>query len=599
MKTRHQNISLVFDIETDGLLLDVSKFWVGWTYCLESKKYEKFLDVNEMIDYLNTATTLIGHNIIGYDIPALNKLGRNKVRGDVKIVDTLILSRLAYYDADFSFSHSLNAYGQRLGFPKGDHSDWTKYSPEMDEYCKRDVDVTVKVLQHLRRKTGQWLPDTALELEQAVQTIIVQQHLNGWLFDVKAAQALHVELLDKMDKAERELHEVFKPIKSFVPKKYPTTAYKKDGTKSQALLRQEALGCDTFIIDGQPQWGYYEDLTFNPGSGQHIHKFIEHYFGKQRWEMTEKGTPRTDAKSLKKMFKDKEFATPLLHYQEVKKLLGQLAEGQGSWLNTVCTDKKIHHNVNILGAVTGRATHSSPNLAQVPSPRAFKGAEVRKLFIPRNGWVSVGCDLSGVELRCLAHYMARHDGGEYGKKLIEEDIHTANQIAAGLPTRDNAKTFIYGFLYGAGDAKIGEIVKGTSADGKRLKTQFLAKTKGLEKLVKGVQQAAKRGYLIGITGRRLYVRSPHAALNVLLQSLGGYISKYWMIEAHKKIKEVGIRCNQLGWIHDELQFECHPDDSESLSKILEDSAVKAGEVMGLRIRIDAEAKIGESWYDVH
>lgn len=597
--TRHQNTSIVFDIETDGLLLEVSKFHVGWTYCLESKKYEKFLTANEMVMYLNEADTLVGHNIIGYDIPALNKLASLKIREDINIVDTLILSRLAYYDADFSFSHSLNAYGQRLGFPKGDHSDWTKYSPEMDEYCKRDVDVTVKVLQHLRRKTGQWLPDTALELEQAVQTIIVQQHLNGWLFDVKAAQTLHVELLDKMDNAERELHEVFKPIKSFVPKKYPTTAYKKDGTKSQALLRQEALGCDTFIIDGQPQWGYYEDLTFNPGSGQHIHKFIEHYFGKQRWEMTDKGTPRTDAKSLKKMFKDKEFATPLLHYQEVKKLLGQLAEGDNAWLKQVRDNNRIHGSANILGAVTGRFTHSNPNMAQVPSVKAFKGVESRSLFCVPKGYKLVGCDASGLELRTLSHYLAKHDGGEYGKKLIEEDIHTANQVAAGLPTRDNAKTFIYGFLYGAGDAKIGEIVKGSSADGKRLKQQFLSKTKGLDKLVKGVQQAAKRGYLIGVTGRRLFVRSPHAALNVLLQSAGAYIMKYYLVHVTGELQKAGVEFYHVGNIHDELQLQVKEEDVDKCVSILNNGWSVVEKRLNWRCQLDGEAKIGNNWADTH
>ena len=588
---KHQSTkTIVFDIETNGLLLDVSMFYVGWAYCLESKKYEKFLDVNKMIDFLNTATTLVGHNIIGYDIPALNKLGTKNVSKDIKIIDTLILSRLAYYDADFSFSHSLNAYGQRLGFPKGDHSDWTRYSPEMDEYCKRDVDVTVKVLQHLKRKTGQW---------QQVQAIITQQHINGWLFDVKAAQALHVELIDRMDKAERELHEVFKPIKSFVPMKYPVTAYKKDGTKSVTLLRHEALGCDVHEIDGKPTWGYYEDLVFNPGSGQHIARFIEHYFGKQKWEITEKGTQRTDAKSLKKMFKDKEFAKPLLHYQEVKKLLGQLAEGDNAWLKQVRKNNRIHGSANILGAVTGRFTHSNPNMAQVPSVKAFKGVESRSLFTVPHGYKLVGCDASGLELRTLSHYLAKHDGGEYGKKLIEEDIHTANQVAAGLPTRDNAKTFIYGFLYGAGDAKIGEIVKGSAADGKRLKTQFLAKTKGLDKLVKGVQQAAKRGYLIGVTGRRLYVRSPHAALNVLLQSAGAYIMKYYLVELNKQLTERNIDFAFVGNIHDEVQIQVKEEQADEVASIAEACFPIVEMKLNWRCKLDGEAKIGNNWADTH
>lgn len=599
MKTKHQSTSIVFDIETDGLLLDVSKFHVGWTYCLESKKYEKFLDVNEMVTYLNTATKLIGHNIIGYDIPALNKIARCKVRNDIDLVDTLILSRLAYYDADLSYSHSLRAYGDRLGFPKGDHSDWTKYSPEMDAYCKQDVDVTTKVYQHLMRKTVKWLPEKALDIEQQVQAIISQQHINGWMFDVKAAQALHVELLNSMEEAEKALHEVFKPIKSFVAKKYPASAYKKDGTKSHVLLRQEAMGCDVHEIDGKPQWGYYEDLVFNPGSGQHIARFIEHYFGKQKWEMTDKGTPKTDARSLKRMFKDEDFAKPLLHYQEVKKLLGQLAEGDNAWLKQVRDNGRIHGGANILGAVTGRFTHSKPNMAQVPSVKAYKGMESRSLFKVPHGYKLVGCDASGLELRTLSHYLAKHDGGEYGKKLIEEDIHSANQAAAGLPTRDNAKTFIYGFLYGAGDAKIGEIVKGSSADGKRLKQQFLAKTKGLDKLVKGVQQAAKRGYLIGVTGRRLYVRSPHAALNTLLQSAGAYIMKYYLVELNKRLTERNLDFAFVGNIHDEVQIQVKEEHADEVASIAEACFPIVEMQLGWRCRLDGEAKIGNNWADTH
>lgn len=597
--TRHQSTSIVFDIETDGLLLDVSKFWIGWTYCLESKKYEKFLDVNELVEYLNQADTIIGHNIIGYDIPVINKLATTQVSKDVKIVDTLILSRLAYYDKDPSFSHSLRAYGERFKFPKGDHSDWTKYSPEMDAYCKQDVDVTVKVYQHLMRKTVKWLPDEALNLEQQVQEIISQQHINGWLFDVKKAQALHVELIERMEQAEKELHEVFKPIKSFVPKKYPSTAYKKDGTKSQALLRQEALGCDTHIIDGKPQWGYFQDLTFNPGSGQHIARFIEHYYGKQKWDYTDNGTAKTDAKTLNKLFKGKEFAKPLLHYQEVKKLLGQLAEGDNAWLKQVRDNNRIHGSANILGAVTGRFTHSNPNMAQVPSVKAYKGVESRSLFTVPKGYKLVGCDASGLELRTLSHYLAKHDGGEYGKKLIEEDIHTANQVAAGLPTRDNAKTFIYGFLYGAGDAKIGEIVKGSSADGKRLKQQFLSKTKGLDKLVKGVQNAAKRGYLIGVTGRRLFVRSPHAALNVLLQSAGAYIMKYCLVHVTGELQKAGVEFYHVGNIHDELQLQVKEEDVDKCVSILNNGWSVVEKQLNWRCQLDGEAKIGNNWADTH
>jgi DNA polymerase I-like protein with 3'-5' exonuclease and polymerase domains len=337
---------------------------------------------------------------------------------------------------------------------------------------------------------------------------------------------------------------------------------------------------------------------FNPGSGKHIVWWVERLLGPQNWLRTEKGNPKTDADTLELMFSEEPFIKPLLHYFEVNKLLGQLAEGPKAWLRFE-REGKIHHEVDILGAVTGRATHRNPNLAQVPSIRKYKGVEARKLFKPRPGWVQVGCDLSGVELRCLAHYMYVHDKGEYARQILEGDIHTVNQEAAGLPTRDNAKTFIYGFLYGAGDAKIGLIVGGDKKRGRQLKQSFLRKLPALKKLIDGVQRAAKRGYLIGITGRRLYVRSPHAALNVLLQSLGGYIAKQWMVVAHDEIKERGLRCAQLGWIHDELQFEVHPDDADELMSVLEQSSLIAGEQLGMRMPIHSEAKKGADWSECH
>ena len=602
--TNHQQSSaqssstLVFDIETNGLLLECDKFWVGWTYCLETKEWERFRNASDLVRKINTSSCIVGHNIIGFDIPALNKLSSEKIRSDIEIVDTLILGRLAYYDKDSSFSHSLDAYGQRLGFPKGEHSDWTKYSEEMDEYCKNDVMVSVKLYQHLKRKTP-WLPKEALDLEQEVQKIVTEQHVNGWLFDTKAAQLLHVELLDSLEKAESELFETFAPLKTFVPVSYPKAAYKKDGTKSQVLLRQEAKGCSICMIDGVPTWGYFEEVVFNPGSGQHIVRWVETLYGPQDWIITEKGNPKTDSATLEKMFSDKEWSKPLLHYFEVKKLLGQLAEGDNAWLKKVGKDGRIHGSANILGAVTGRFTHSNPNMAQVPSVRAFKGRESRALFTVPRQCKLVGCDASGLELRTLSHCLARYDGGAYGTKLLEADIHTANQEAAGLPTRDTAKTFIYGFLYGAGDAKIGQIVNGTSKEGKRLKDTFLARTQGLNNLVNDVKKAAKRGYLVGLTGRRLYVRSPHAALNTLLQSAGAYVMKYYVVLLDKKLKEGGYEYKMVGNIHDEIQMQVNEDHAEQVARICEETFADVTNKLNFRCKLEGEAKVGSNWADTH
>jgi len=571
--------SLIFDIETDNLLLDVTKFWVGVTYCIETKEEKVYYDPTELVYDLSCATLLVGHNIIGYDLPVLDKL--TGIRLAVPVVDTLILAKLAYYDKDKGWSHSLDSYGERLGYKKGKYDDWSKYTKEMEEYCKRDVQVTKKLYTHLKRKTT-WLPETALQLEQDVQKIVTKQYMRGWKFDEEKARALHIELVEEKEVAEAALFETFKP--KFLP----------DGKVKTPKRPFRRMGVST-VGPHQP----IKLRTFNPGSGNHVVWWVERVLGKQKWLLTDKGNPKTDADTLQLMFGAEEFLTPLLHYLEVNKLLGQLAEGNLAWLKLVREDGRLHGQNDILGTVTGRASSSRPNMSQVPSVRAYKGAEARELFTVPNDKILVAADLSGVELRCLAHYMARYDGGRYSKILLEGDIHTANQEAAGLPTRDIAKTFAYSTLYGAGDAKIGTLVGGGTKEGKKLRAAFEDNTPGYRQLTEGVKSAAKKKWIKSITGRRLFIRSPHSALNTLLQNMGASIAKVWMVEVDRRIQEEGVDAVQINWTHDELEFECSEEDSEKLMKILEESSIKAGNILGSRTIIESEAQKGRTWKDVH
>lgn len=572
--------TLIFDIETDNLLLDVKNFWVGVTYCIETKEEKVFYEADEMVTELNTAKTLVGHNIVGYDIPVLNKLCTNSISNEIELIDTFILAKLLYYDKDKSWSHSLDAYGERLGVKKGNYSDWSKYTKEMETYCKQDVKVTSKLYTHLKRKS-KWLPKEALEIEQDIQKIVTQQYQDGWEFDVKKGEKLHVELVREKEIAEEELWSTFKP--RFLP----------DGKVKEPSRPFRRMGIST-VGPHQP----IKLRTFNPASGNHVVWWVELELGKQKWLLTEKGNPKTDAESLRDMFSEEPFLKPLLHYLEVNKLLGQLAEGDKAWLKQV-RGGRIHGQADILGAVTGRFTHSNPNLAQVPSVRAYKGRESRSLFTVRQGYKLVGADASGLELRTLSHYLSRYDEGKYGDTVLEGDIHSANQEAAGLPTRDMAKTFIYGFLYGAGDAKIGTITNGGAKEGKVLKARFLKKTTGLGQLVKDVKEAAKKKYLRGLSGRRLFVRSPHSALNTLLQSAGAYYMKYWVIAVDKMIKEEGLDAKMVGNIHDEIQCEVREDQAEKFAKNLESLFIKVGKDIGMRIKMEGEAKIGNNWEETH
>ena len=304
--------------------------------------------------------------------------------------------------------------------------------------------------------------------------------------------------------------------------------------------------------------------------------------------------PKIDEAVLKHI--DKPEAKLLLEYLLISKRLGQVAEGRQGWL-TLVKDGRIHGEVNTNGAVTGRCTHSKPNVAQVPASRAVYGSQCRDLFTAPEGKVLVGADASGLELRALAHFLHPYDNGAYARTILEGDIHTANQQAAGLPTRDHAKTFIYAFLYGAGDQKIGSIVGGSRREGKRLKAEFMRKTPAIKKLQHAIEQSLKgKQWLGGIDGRRLPVRSAHSALNLLLQSSGAVLMKKALIVFNGNAPHP---YELHGNIHDEVQFSCLEEHAEELGQLFCDSLAKAGKLLRFRCPLDGEYSIGKTWKDTH
>ena len=257
-----------------------------------------------------------------------------------------------------------------------------------------------------------------------------------------------------------------------------------------------------------------------------------------------------------------------------------------------------------MGAATSRCSHAAPNIAQVPNTHASYGKDCRALFTANRGEKLLGVDVSGLELRCLSHYLSRYDGGEYGKKLIEEDIHTVNQTAAGLATRDQAKTFIYGFLYGAGDQKIGEIVGKGSKEGKKLKKKFLSELPALKQLRTKVQRKAEEhGAIKGLDGRSVPVRSKHSALNTLLQSAGAIICKRWVVETHKILNENGFKCgqdySQVAFVHDEIQLTVKEEYADKIGKLCTEAIIATGNEYKLRIGLTGEYKIGNNWAETH
>ena len=417
------------------------------------------------------------------------------------------------------------------------------------------------------------LPDWVC-LEHQVAELLTQQEQHGWQFDTDSAERLAFELREDLRKTEEALRRKHPFVYggSFIPKRdNRTSGY----VKGAELSRLKEL---------------------NPTSRDHIAWILEKIYGWKPSLLTTTGKPVIDETTLKDV--GSPIAMEFLKCLTATKMLGLLSEGTNAWLKLSTTHNRIHHHCSV-ATNTHRCAHRKPNLAQVPSDERF-----RKLFIPSEGLVMVGADLSGIELRMLAHYLARYDAGRYADVLLNGDIHQVNADKIGI-SRKQVKTVTYAFLYGAGDEKIGHSfddqlsTSAAKAKGKEIRAAYVEAVEGLDQLLTAIKKASERGFIKAIDGRKVAVDSPHKALNYLLQSGAGVIAKRWMIIADDTIKQVGIEANQLAFIHDELQYETHPNYANNLQTSLEYSARAAGEYYDLRIRIDAEAKTGNNWSEVH
>ena len=530
-------------------------------------------------EYINGFDSIIGHNVTAFDLPVLSELLDFNF-DHAQIEDTLIMSRLD--DPQREGGHSLKAWGERLKFPKGDHDDWTKLSDEMIEYCERDLEITRKLYYQLTESLKQF-PGESLELEHAVQRIISKQERTGWTLDLPRAFDIQAQLKQRSIDVEHEVHKRFKPLPVFVKEVSPKV--KKDGTLSTVGLK--FLGDDMCAVCGP--FSRIDWPEFNLGSRQQIGRHLQFYGWKPK-DFTEKGQAIVDESILSKV--DIPEANLIAEYLLLQKRSAQVQ----SWIDAVEEDGRVHGRVNTIGAVTGRMTHSNPNMAQVPASYSPYGTECRECWTVPKGYKLVGVDASGLELRMLAHYM---DDKEYTHEVTNGDVHTANQKAAGLATRDNAKTFIYAFLYGAGDAKIGSIVGGTKRDGAELKERFLANTPSLRTLRERVLRAAQRGHLRGLDGRKLILRSEHAALNTLLQSAGAIIMKKSLTLLDEYATIHGIDYKFVGNIHDEFQVEVREDQAEKFGWLAVECIKAAGTRMDLRCPLDGEYKVGDNWASTH
>jgi DNA polymerase I-like protein with 3'-5' exonuclease and polymerase domains len=573
-------MTMIFlDIETN---LKHDTIWLCVTKHSTTGEVRHWREADSLQQYLE-GEQVVGHNIIGFDAPVLKKVWGVGIP-DNTLMDTLVMSRLYKPDIEVVLPkegkaptpHSLEAWGYRLGSHKIGFTDfdggWTQ---EMATYCEQDVLLLEKLYSHLSTVLiKEEFSLQSIKLEHAVALICRGMEDNGFMLDMPKAMALHATLSGRMSDIEESMQQVFPPI---VEQRF--------SEKTGKQLKDKIT-------------------IFNSGSRQQIAERLAG-LGVVFTKKTDKGNVIVDEAVLEKI--DLPEAKLVAEYLMIQKRVAQIS----SWLELVADDGRVHGRVTTNGAVTGRATHSSPNMAQIPAVGNPYGAECREVWTVPKGYKQVGVDLSGIELRCLGHYL---NDKEWMDELLKGDIHWFNAQSFGLvdkgtvkddnnpehkKARNVTKTLTYGVLYGAGAAKAGSIVGGNSSKGKKLIDSFINNTPGLSTLKKKISRLMAKGHLPALDGRRVWVRSEHAALNTLLQSAGAIVAKQWLIESTKLLQDKGIDAKLLAFVHDETQWEVREDQAEEAARLIEQAATKAGEALGFRCPVDAEGKIGNNWRECH
>ena len=576
-------MDLVFDIETDDLQATL-------VHCIVAQNAEtgeifKFPPhkLEEGYKFLTTADRLIGHNIIGFDIPIVQKFGGVDL-SNKEVIDTLVLSRL--FNPNRDGGHSLESWGFRLGLSKIEFEDYLNYSNEMLEYCVRDVTLNTLVYKNLRNES-KGFSKGCIELEQSIAAIIKQQEVNGFKFDMQSALVLLAELREKKQQIEDEVHNTFKP--KWVDTKLVTPYIRKDGELSKRGLTDDEYARCLNTMNHDP-FMRQTLQDFNLGSRKQIGEYLID-FGWKPDRFTPTGQPIVDEKTLSEVTHIRE-AKLIADFLLIQKRIAQV----DSWVSAVKDDGRVHGFVIPNGAITGRMTHRNPNMAQVPSVHSPYGKECRACWIVDEGNVLLGVDASGLELRMLAHYM---DDETYIKEILDGDINTANQKAAKLKSRNQAKTFIYALMYGAGDEKLGKVVEGNTSDGRRAREYFFDNNPAFKSLRDRVTRAAGKKFLKGLDGRKLFIRNNHAALNTLLQGAGAIVMKKALEILSKRLHLSSTAHKFVANIHDEWQIEVSECRANKVGQMAVESIIEAGKFYDLRCPLDGEYKVGSNWSETH
>jgi len=540
----------IVDIETDSL--DATKVHCIVAKDVDSGKVYPFPPdmIHGFRDWSLGVKQFIMHNGLSFDAPVCNRLLGTDIKPS-QIVDTLVLSQLFNPIRE---GHSLKAWGERLGFPKGDVDTFEVYTPDMLEYCKQDVNITHKLFQILQSE-GKGFSRSSIRLEHNVRVIIDQQEKNGFAMDMRKAMGLYNKLKDEANGLE----------------KWAVTTF------------------DPTVVELKTKTKY---IPFNIGSRQQIADRLMELDWKPK-QHTDKGNIIINEAVLDKI--DMPEAKKFSRFFLLQKRIAQIK----SWIEA-CDDRdgRVHGRVMTLKTITGRMSHHSPNMAQIPAVRSPYGKECRDCWTVDNPYTHsiVGTDASGLELRCLAHLM---NDTTFTDILLTGDIHTHNMQMAGLTNRDQAKTFIYAFMYGAGASKIGQIVGAGAKEGQILINKFLNSMPALKRVRDSVTKAASKKLIRGIDGRLLHIRSPHSALNTLIQGAGAIVCKLWLINMIKRINRTGVDAKLVASIHDEYQFEVLNKDINKFGQITKDAMKDTEKQLQMKCPLDSEWKVGKTWAETH
>jgi len=538
----------VIDIETDGLKPTV-------IHCVATYNpgvgHNRVFETPENLQaYLDNFETIVAHNGCSYDFPALSKLWNIDVPFD-KQVDTLVMSRLSMPDR--KDGHSLEAWGHRLSMPKGDfNGPWDTYTTEMRDYCVQDVMVCAKLYDFLLLEMKDF-SEKSVRDEHRMQILANKVQDHGFYFNIPLALDLYGRLKAEEVQIEKDMQSVFPP------------------TEVQMKTKVKYV-------------------PFNPASRKQIGERLQ-TLGWKPTHYTETGLAKVDESTLESC--EIPEAKILARYFMIQKRTAMI----DSWIKAAGRDNRVRCTYHTLGAVTNRMSCSSPNLQQIPSVRKPYGVECRSMWKAHGMNRLIDTDAQGLELRVLAHYI---DDASYTKELLTGDIHTANQHMAGLDTRDQAKTFIYALLYGAGDYKIGTIVNGSAADGAQLRKRFLSNLPAYNRFQRAViDKAERQGTLKAIDGRVLRVRSAHAAVNTLIQGSSAVLMKKWFLYTDYLLEKKGTKAGIVAMVHDEMVIES-PFSTVDLSSDCVKLAISlVNKAYALKCDLGCEVKIGNNWSEIH